>query len=232
MNATDIKKDVLEKMEWARAQKGQLSTVPRLTAKELATVAKREVLKTMEWARRSDIVDKAKQWESMAQTAARKGRLSTVPGLTAKELATVAKREVLKTKEALTLTNAHFSTVLRDRAQSDDWRFVQLQKIVFWETVPTIVIAIGLFISGSMVSLRPRNWYFYVAPSIIFDIVVIALGFSVSYHVSGFRTSFEVFGGSDHIPYYDLMHLGGIGQASFGIFHFIGAIVYFFMESS
>jgi hypothetical protein len=124
---------------------------------------------------------------------------------------------------ALNSTNAHFSTVLRDRAQTDDWRFFELQKKVLIRTVPTIVIAVGISISGSVVSLQPRTdirteslRYFYLVPSIFSDIVVMALGFSLSYQVSGFRNLFEMFGGSDHIPYYDLMHLGGIWQPDFG----------------
>ncbi|CDM38505.1 unnamed protein product [Penicillium roqueforti FM164] len=46
--------------------------------------------------------------------------------------------------------------------------------------------------------------------------IVLSLGGWIASRVHGFQISFEFFGSEDHIPYYNIMYYGSVGQAAFG----------------
>jgi hypothetical protein len=146
----------------------------------------------------------------------------------------------------LNSANAHFSTILRDRARSDstntadsilDDNFQRLQNNILIGTVFTAVATAAFLVYGAVIAVHPTrlrdnegSLCTFAVAQIFLAFIMIATGGYLADHVHGFYTSFEKFSAHDSIPYYSLMYYGGVAQAAYGsilVFLTITVVVFF-----
>ena len=133
---------------------------------------------------------------------------------------------------SLSSATVHFAVVLRDRAKSNlvtptdsilDITFQNLMDDVIDGMVIAALVSALFSIFGLILVIYPK-WlqescaarFYYGCIQIIVSMIVLSLGGWIASRVHGFQISFEFFGSEDHIPYYNIMYYGSVGQAAFG----------------
>ncbi|KAK0735991.1 hypothetical protein B0T21DRAFT_366075, partial [Apiosordaria backusii] len=133
--------------------------------------------------------------------------------------------------------NAHFAVVLRDRARSNyiqDTRNFQYLQDSILRTITLIAIVDTLFTIGVVVIMLNTKYLqkyngelpiTFKGLQLIVALFEVGGGGYVADHTCGFRTSFEIFGANNIIPYYTIFYWGNVVLAARGVITILAVVL-------
>lgn len=136
---------------------------------------------------------------------------------------------------------SHFAIVLRDLAESDlidtnhailGLAFQNLMENILVSSVLIALMSTLLFIFGTILALHSRWLHqngqrriYFECIQVVLALTAVSVGGYIASRIHGSRSSFELLNIHGHLPYYEIMYYGAVGQAAFGSL----MIIYFFV---
>jgi len=140
---------------------------------------------------------------------------------------------------------SHFAIILRDRAESDliytnhailGLAFQSLMENVLVVSVLMALMSTLLSIFGMVLAIHLRWLHqngqrriYFECIQVVLALTAVSVGGYIASCVHGSRSSFELLSIHGHLPYYEFLYYGSVGQAAFGSLMIINFFVLLFM---
>ena len=138
-----------------------------------------------------------------------------------------------------------FATLLLDRAtyhlaKSDDWalslEFRHFMSKLMGGALLVAIFSALLSIFGLALLFQPRwlrkdsnAWAFYCCVQLVAGVCLIIVDGYLASQARGFRSTFDIFRGRNHIPYWEVIYYGTTSKAIFGSIVSIFYLAYIFV---
>ncbi|KAJ5938393.1 hypothetical protein N7466_001527 [Penicillium verhagenii] len=135
---------------------------------------------------------------------------------------------------------SHFAIILRDHAESDliytnhailGLAFQNLMENILVVSVLMALMSTLLSIFDIVLAVHPRWLHqngqrriYFECIQVVVALPAVSVGGYIASCVHGSRSSFELLNIHSHLPYYELMYYGSVGQPAFGSLHRIETV--------